>query len=125
MPRGRKDIVKDSVPFSKENQPSPKLKSEGHKRKRALKDLADALIMGQRLDKCKLIAEKVGIDLKDSEYTLDIAMTLKQIEKAFDEGDTKAYLAAMDRLLGKPTQMVETSVSVKAPPIFDKNGLRK
>ena len=125
MPRGIKDIVKDSVPFSKENQPSPKLKSEGHKRKRALKDLADALIMGERLDKCKVIAEKVGIDLKDSEYTLDIAMTLKQIEKAFDEGDTKAYLAAMDRLLGKPTQMVETSVSVKAPPIFDKNGLRK
>lgn len=125
MPRGRKDIVKDSVPFSKENQPSPKLKSEGHKRKRALKDLADALIIGERLDKCKVIAEKVGIDLKDSEYTLDIAMTLKQIEKAFDEGDTKAYLAAMDRLLGKPTQMVETSVSVKAPPIFDKNGLRK
>jgi|DEB0MinimDraft_10_1074344.scaffolds.fasta_scaffold29892_2 hypothetical protein len=125
MPRGRKDIVKDSVPFSKENQPSPKLKSEGHKRKRALKDLADALIMGERLDKCKAIAQKVGIDLKDSEYTLDIAMTLKQIEKAFDEGDTKAYLAAMDRLLGKPTQMVETSVSVKAPPIFDKNGLRK
>ena len=125
MPRGRKDIVKDSVPFSKENQPSPKLKSEGHKRKRALKDLADALIMGERLDKCKVIAEKVGIDLKDSEYTLDIAMTLKQIEKAFDEGDTKAYLAAMDRLLGKPTQMIETNVSVKAPPIFDKNGLRK
>jgi hypothetical protein len=81
--------------------------------------------MGERLDKCKAIAQKVGIDLKDSEYTLDIAMTLKQIEKAFDEGDTKAYLAAMDRLLGKPTQMVETSVSVKAPPIFDKNGLRK
>ena len=125
MPRGRQDIVKDSVPFSKENQPSPKLKSEGHKRKRALKDLADALIMGERLDKCKVIAEKVGIDLKDSEYTLDIAMTLKQIEKAFDEGDTKAYLAAMDRLLGKPTQMIETNVSVKAPPIFDKNGLRK
>ena len=125
MPRGRKDIVKDSVPFSKENQPSPELKSQGHKRKRALKDLADALIMGERLDKCKAIAQKVGIDLKDSEYTLDIAMTLKQIEKAFDEGDTKAYLAAMDRLLGKPTQMVETSVSVKAPPIFDKNGLRK
>ena len=124
MPRGRKDIVKDSVPFSKQNQPAPKLKSEGHKRKRALKDLADALIMGERLDKCKVIAQKVGIDLKDSEYSLDIAMTLKQIEKAFDEGDTKAYIAAMDRLLGKATQMVETNVSVKAPPIFDNNGLR-
>ena len=120
-----KNHMDNLTPFSKENQPSPELKSQGHKRKRALKDLADALIMGERLDKCKAIAQKVGIDLKDSEYTLDIAMTLKQIEKAFDEGDTKAYLAAMDRLLGKPTQMVETSVSVKAPPIFDKNGLRK
>lgn len=120
-----KNHIDNLTPFSKENQPAPKLKSEGHKRKRALKDLADALISGERLDKCKVIAQKVGIDLKDSEYTLDIAMTLKQIEKAFDEADTKAYLAAMDRLLGKPTQMVETSVSVKAPPIFDKNGLRK
>ena len=79
MPRGRKDIVKDSVPSSKDNQPSPKAKSEGHKRKKALKDLADALISGDRLEKCKVIANKVGIDLKDGEYTLDIAMTLRQI----------------------------------------------
>ena len=106
MPRGRKDIVKDSVPFSKDNQPSPKAKSEGHKRKKALKDLADALISGDRLEKCKVIANKVGIDLKDGEYTLDIAMTLRQIEKAFDEGDTRAYQAAMDRLLGKPPQQI-------------------
>lgn len=106
MPRGRKDIVKDSVPFSKDNQPSPKLKSDGHKRKKALKDLADALISGDRLEKCKVIANKVGIDLKDGEYTLDIAMTLRQIEKAFDEGDTRAYQAAMDRLLGKPPQQI-------------------
>ena len=92
--------------FSKENQPSPKAKSEGHKRKKALKDLADALISGDRLEKCKVIANKVGIDLKDGEYTLDIAMTLRQIEKAFDEGDTRAYQAAMDRLLGKPPQQI-------------------
>ena len=92
--------------FSKDNQPSPKSKSEGHKRKKALKDLADALISGDRLQKCKVIANKVGIDLKDGEYTLDIAMTLRQIEKAFDEGDTRAYQAAMDRLLGKPPQQI-------------------
>ena len=106
MPKGRKDIVNDAVKFSKDNQPSPKAKSEGHKRKKALKDLADALISGDRLEKCKLIANKVGIDLKDGEYTLDIAMTLRQIEKAFDEGDTRAYQAAMDRLLGKPPQQI-------------------
>ena len=92
--------------FSKDNQPSPQAKSEGHKRKKALKDLADALIGGERLKKCKVIADKVGIDLHDSEYTLDISMTLKQIEKAFDEGDTRAYQAAMDRFLGKPPQQI-------------------
>ncbi len=92
--------------FSKDNQPSSEAKSEGHKRKKALKDLADALISGERLDKCKVIADQVGIDLNDNEFTLDIAMTLKQIEKAFDEGDTRAYQAAMDRLLGKPPQQI-------------------
>ena len=105
----RKDNLRKGNPdfvFSKENQPSPKAKSEGHKRKKALKDLADALISGDRLEKCKVIANKVGIDLKDGEYTLDIAMTLRQIEKAFDEGDTRAYQAAMDRLLGKPPQQI-------------------
>lgn len=107
MPGGKGNIKgTEGNTFSKDNQPSPKAKSEGHKRKKALKDLADALISGERLEKCKLIAKKVGIDLKDGEYTLDIAMTLRQIEKAFDEGDTRAYQAAMDRLLGKPPQQI-------------------
>jgi len=92
--------------FSKDNQPSSEAKKEGHKRKKALKDLADALIGGERLKKCKVIADKVGIDLEDNEFTLDIAMTLKQIEKAFDEGDTRAYQASMDRFLGKPPQQI-------------------
>lgn len=105
----RKDNLRKGNPdfvFSKDNQPSSQAKSDGHKRKKALKDLADALISGERLEKCKVIAKKVGIDLKDGEYTLDIAMTLRQIEKAFDEGDTRAYQAAMDRLLGKPPQQI-------------------
>ena len=44
----RKDNLRKGNPdfvFSKDNQPSPKAKSEGHKRKKALKDLADALIV--------------------------------------------------------------------------------
>lgn len=109
MPRGRKDIVKDSTPFTSENQPSGKAKSEGKRKKRLLKDLAQALVSGERLDKCKAIAYKVGLDLSDDEYTLDIAMTLKQIEKAIDDGDTRAYQAAMDRLIGKPDQRTENT----------------
>ena len=49
MPRGRKDIVKDSKPFSKENQPSSKAKSEGHKKASArrsnLKTLLKDLVL--------------------------------------------------------------------------------
>jgi len=103
--------------FSTDNQPTAKQKSDGWKRKKALKDLADALISGERLDKCKVIANKVGIDLEDNEFTLDIAMTLKQIEKAFDEGDTRAYQAAMDRLMGKPNQHIEQKITEIKPII--------
>lgn len=102
-----KKVVENLTHFTSENQPSGEAKSLGKQKKRLLKDLANALISGDRLEKCKLIAEKVGLDLIDSEYTLDVAMTLKQIEKAFDEGDTRAYQAAMDRLLGKPKQEIE------------------
>ena len=101
------DGTNEGNSFTSENQPSGEAKSLGKLKKRALKDLANALISGDRLDKCKFIAEKVGLDLSDEEFTLEIAMTLKQIERALDEGDTKAFNAAMDRLLGKPKQEIE------------------
>lgn len=109
--------------FSKDNQPSSESKRQGKKRKRLLKDLAQALVTGDRLEKCKAIAEKVGLDLTDDEYTLELGMTLKQIERAYDEGDTRAYQAAMDRMLGKPKQYVETSEVKQPTPIFKDNGL--
>ena len=37
-------------------------------------------------------------------------MTLKQIEKALEVGDTKAYNAAMDRMQGKPKQSLDVVV---------------
>ena len=103
--------------FTKDNQPSSEVKKAGHRKKKTLKDLADALISGERLDKCKVIANKVGIDLEDNEFTLDIAMTLKQIEKAFDEGDTRAYQAAMDRLMGKAPQQITQDNTHKVEPL--------
>jgi hypothetical protein len=93
--------------FSSDNQPTPEAKSEGKRKKRLLKDLANALVSGERLNKCKAIAEKVGLDLIDDEFTLEIAMTLKQIEIALDNGDTRAFSAAMDRLVGKPIQTID------------------
>lgn len=93
--------------FNSTNQPSGEAKSKGKQKKRLLKDLANALVSGERLNKCKAIAEKVGLDLITEEYTLEVAMTLKQIELALDDGDTKAFNSAMDRLIGKPTQKIE------------------
>jgi len=105
--------------FTSENQPTSEAKSKGKLRKRYLKDLATALITGDRLEKLKGTAKKVGLDFTDKEYTLDIAMTLKQIEKALDDGDTKAFNAAMDRLLGKPNQTVETTITEVKPTKYE------
>ena len=109
---GKKNVIGKGMPpietqFSSENQPSPEAKSLGHKRKRALKDLAEALITGEGLEKAKRIADSVGVELGLDEFTLENVMTLRQIEKALAKGDTPAYNAAMDRLRGKAVQQTE------------------
>ena len=96
--------------FSKENQPSGEAKSKGWKKKRELKDLANALITGDAKKNAAATAQLVGIDLSDQEYTIEVIMTLKQIEKALEVGDTKAYNAAMDRMQGKPKQSLDVVV---------------
>ena len=108
----------EETQFTSENQPSGAAKSAGKQKKRLLKDLAAALISGERLSKCKDIAQKVGLDLVDEEYTLEVAMTLKQIEIALDGGDTKAFIAAMDRLVGKPKQETELNINELKPLSF-------
>ena len=115
MPGGNKNIKpEDGKPFSKDYQPSPEAKKEGMRRKRNLKELADAILSGKGLKDAKLIAKAVGIDLSDKEFTLEVIMTLKQVEKALIDGDTRAYSAAMDRLKGKPEQSVDmTSLGEK------------
>ena len=106
----RKDIYKDAVMFSKEYQPSPEAKKEGWRRKRVLKDLATSLIGGGSLSKAKKMAEQIGVDLSDDEFSVDIVLTLRQIGKALKDGDTRAYSAAMDRMIGRPTQPVQLGV---------------
>jgi len=107
----RKSIRNDGKKFSKEYQPSGEAKSKGKRKKRVLKDLAEALVSGEGLEKAKKTAAEVGLDLLDDEYSLEITMTLRQVEKALKKGDTSAFSAAMDRLRGKPKQISEISLS--------------
>jgi hypothetical protein len=102
--------------FSKENQPTPEAKSAGKRRKRELKELAEALITGDAKEKAQATALRLGIDLTDEEFTLEIIMTLRQIEKAIAEGDTRAYSAAMDRLKGKPLMSSDVKLTTEAEP---------
>lgn len=88
--------------FSKDKQPSPKAKSRGKKKAMLLKDLANMVVNGEAKEKALKTARAVGLDFE--QITIQIAMTLRQIEKALAKGDTQAYNAAMDRLVGKAPQ---------------------
>ena len=93
--------------FSSDNQPSPEAKKKGWQKKRLLKDLADILLQGHKLNEFKTLAKDLGIDLTDDEMTLEVAMSLKQAEKAIQKGDTSAYNSVMDRLKGRPMQEID------------------
>jgi len=123
----REDIHKDGekTQFSKESQPTPEAKSEGWKKRRTLKELADALLNLKGIEKAKETAIAVGMDLSDDEFTLEIVMTLRQIEKALKKGDTPAYNAAMDRMVGKPLASIEVDNTHKFDPDQMKSWLDK
>lgn len=106
MAKGRKDIVKDSVPFSKENQPTPEAKKKGWAKKRLLKDIAESIVSGDMKDIASKLAKTFGLEVK--EIDLATLADLRQLEKAVKTGDTRAYNAVMDRLRGKPKQSIVT-----------------
>lgn len=101
--------VRHKTQFSTENQPSPDAKKEGWAKKRALKQLAESLIDGQSLETSRKIAQKLGLSLDDSDFTFEVILTLRQAIKAMDKGDTSAYNAVMDRMIGKPKQELDVT----------------
>lgn len=121
----RKDIKStDGKPFSSKNQPSAELKKEGWAKKRLLKDLASMLVTGSGLEKAQKTAKSVGLDF-GTEITVEIAMTMRQIDKALSDGDTQAYNAAMDRLVGKATQHITAEISdLSVEPMTLKDGTK-
>ena len=109
MAQNKKQLenLKKGKKFTSDRQPSPEAKSEGWKKRRLLRDLADALIEGEQLKELKELANNLGMPLENDEVTLEVAMSLKQVQKALLRGDTKAYNAVLDRLKGKPAQSID------------------
>lgn len=101
--------AKDGKPFTKETQPSPQAKSAGWQKKRTLKQLLAMELRGT--DKSaqlvrSFVSKYLGIKENEvgNEITLEIAMHLRQIEKAITKGDTRAYEAVNERAYGKKIQ---------------------
>lgn len=91
--------------FTSDKQPSGKAKSEGHKRKLLLKEIAAQIVSGEALNDLKPLARYLGIP--EDKIDIETLMHISQIDKAIKEQDTRAYIAVMDRLIGKPEQSID------------------
>lgn len=91
--------------FSSTNQPDPKLISKGHKRGQLIKKIASQIVKGGVREDLIPLAEYLGVD--PDKIDLETLLHLTQMHKAIKEGDTSAYNAIMNRILGKPTEFVE------------------
>jgi hypothetical protein len=98
------------VKFTAENQPSSESKKKGWAKKKAGSDLAKALLglkyNGPANSKLKAeIAAAFGV--KEDAITVEMMMTLRQVEKSIAKNDTYAFNAIMDRAHGKPKQQMD------------------
>jgi len=91
--------------FTSDKQPSGKAKSEGHKRKLLLKEIAEQIVTGDALSDLKPLARYFGV--AEDEIDIETLMHIAQMDKAIKEQDTRAYIAVMDRLKGKPEQSID------------------
>lgn len=106
---------KDGKAFSKENQPDPKLKAEGwKKRKFSRLVIADMLNMKYKFTPASF-KEGVAKQLKDAfgdlidEMTIGELMTAQQVQKAILKGDGMSYQAILNQAMGLPKQDVDIS----------------
>lgn len=98
--------------FTSDNQPPPEAKAEGWAKRKLLKDIAAEVIGGEAADVIKPLALYFGLD--PEALDVETVMHLRQIEKAVNSGDTKAYNAVMDRIKGKAVQQIQmTDTDIK------------
>lgn len=104
----KEDNLKKGNPetqFSSENQPSAESKSKGWKKKRATKEIMESFLTNKAQESERELAEFFGFDTDEIDNRT--LADLKQVQKAINDGDTKAYMAVMDRLYGKPIQAIQ------------------
>ena len=106
--------------YSKEYQPSPESKSKP-KTKTLLKQIAGQIVTGKAVDDLKPLATYLGVD--PDQIDIETLMHLKQISKAIEKGDTKAYQAVLDRLKGKPHQSLDHTIDTKEIQILNNDPL--
>jgi len=102
--------------FDVVGQPSNEVKRQAQQRRRAIDRIVNQVVKGEAADKIKDFAIILGVELDD--ITVKTLMHLKQLEKAINDGDTKAYNAVLDRIDGKPVQRV---IEEKPPTIIQMN----
>ncbi len=91
--------------FSVENQPTGDAKSEGKKKAKLIKSIANQIVKGGVKDALVPLAEYLGLEV--DEINLETVMHLKQMEKAIKDGDTNAYNAVMNRIAGKAKEFID------------------
>lgn len=100
----------DGVPFTKDNQPTPRAKKLGWMKKKRGQELVKAVLelsfKGQANTALKRKASAYfGIEEKN--ITVEMILVFKQAEKAIQKSDTYAFNAIMDRAFGKPKEKTE------------------
>jgi len=73
-------------------------------------------MVGKSKEALESLAKYLGLQV--DEIDIELALHLKQIQKALNEGDTKAYNSVMDRLKGRPKQEIDHTT--KGDKIQDK-----
>ena len=91
---------------------------KARKKKKDLKEALELLLLRKPNAEVKaFIKSALGIDAE----SLFDAMHIKQIEKAVKSGDTSAYNAVADRVMGKPKQEIEQVNINKELPVTEED----
>jgi hypothetical protein len=102
--------IETGVPFSKENQPSIEAKKEGWAKKKKAFELVQAVLDLSFKGKKGSAIKKMASDyfgISEEDITMEVMLVFRQVEKAIQKSDTKAFTAIMDRAFGKPKERVD------------------